>query len=783
MTQTVFWLLVLSLCVPASTQCNPEQVKAANGLADHLSTCRTYAAGGQLAGWCKYDSVCTKCCFSCAADADCGISPCLCPTCATGKYLAAINEFTKKECVDCIAGKYSSHEGATTADTCISCAAGTYSSAGQSTCISCAAGTYSSAGQSTCISCAAGTSSAATGAASNSTCVACAAGTSSAATGAASNSTCGACAAGTHSSAGQSACSACAAGKYVSSEMVVSSEIVTYENYEYRTLAGTWPSWTNTSCQGDWLKIPAGWMLAPSTAQEVTVAYPWGTCCMVLGSYGDSIKSSNSNSNCALNLNCGSRILYKSGGNDYKVAACPSQILIRRQSEDSAQSGATACQDCAAGTYSSHEGATTADTCISCAAGTYSSAGQSTCISCAAGTYSSAGQSTCFACAAGEYVAAGASVCTICAADTYATTNGAACDNCAAGKYARLTLVVASAPIALNALNAMAGADEWKLGDSGQSCDIACRSAGLECLAPNATQQPSLQDSRALFDYFGLADYELDSNTDQRVPMCNTGARVCVYGDVNSVCNTGLTHWRRLCACHSQPPTSQRASACQDCVAGKYLATEGNDAATDCLPCAKGKYSSAPGVSVCVDCTSGKYSATEGNTNESSCVQQPTTSSTTPQPGTSFTPPPAAGNTGSVSAGIVVVTPETLEVQMKVELPYTKDSFDADAQTRFLSAVASSVATPVGNLYIRSVVERTSSRRVLRKLLAVSVEVDFAIRVPDAAAQAAMIANEGLTAGRLNAELAKQVSPFLCTRHAWSACSEFHCAARAARAG
>jgi hypothetical protein len=33
--------------------------------------------------------------------------------------------------------------------------------------------------------------------------------------------------------------------------------------------------------------------------------------------------------------------------------------------------------------------------------------------------------------------------------------------------------------------------------------------------------------------------------------------------------------------------------------------------------------------------------------------------------------------------GIVVVTDETLEVQMKVELPYTKDSFDADAQGKF----------------------------------------------------------------------------------------------------
>jgi hypothetical protein len=112
--------------------------------------------------------------------------------------------------------------------------------------------------------------------------------------------------------------------------------------------------------------------------------------------------------------------------------------------------------------------------------------------------------------------------------------------------------------------------------------------------------------------------------------------------------------------------------------------------------------------------------------------------------------------------GIVIVTYETLEVQMKVELPYTKDSFDADAQGKFLSAVANSVKTPVDNLYIKSVVEKTSSRRVSRKLLAVSVEVDFAIRVQDAAAQAAMIANDGLTEAKLNIELPKQVFPRFC---------------------
>ena len=93
---------------------------------------------------------------------------------------------------------------------------------------------------------------------------------------------------------------------------------------------------------------------------------------------------------------------------------------------------------------------------------------------------------------------------------------------------------------------------------------------------------------------------------------------------------------------------------------------------------------------------------------------------------------------------------------MKVQLPYTKDSFDADVQNKFLSAVANSVRTSVGNVYILSVLEKTSSRRVLRQLLAAAVEVELGIRVEDTAAQTAMLANEGLTQARLNDELVKQ---------------------------
>jgi hypothetical protein len=162
-----------------------------------------------------------------------------------------------------------------------------------------------------------------------------------------------------------------------------------------------------------------------------------------------------------------------------------------------------------------------------------------------------------------------------------------------------------------------------------------------------------------------------------------------------------------------------------------------------CVPCAAGKFSGAPAAATCASCPTGTYSETEASV----CVDC------------------AAGKfSGSAGAGacleptdIVVVTEETLEVLMKVELPYTKALFDADAQNKFLWAVANSVQTHVDNLYIKSVVEKTSSRR---RLLAASVEVEFAIRVRDAAAQAAMIANAGLAAPRLNAELARQVARF-----------------------
>ena len=62
------------------------------------------------------------------------------------------------------------------------------------------------------------------------------------------------------------------------------------------------------------------------------------------------------------------------------------------------------------------------------------------------------------------------------------------------------------------------------------------------------------------------------------------------------------------------------ATSCIGCVAGKYLDTEGNDAETDCVLCARGTHSSALGVGVCLDCVSGKYVDTEGNDAEGDCI-------------------------------------------------------------------------------------------------------------------------------------------------------------------
>ena len=69
--------------------------------------------------------------------------------------------------------------------------------------------------------------------------------------------------------------------------MVASSVIVTYVNYEWRTLDGTSHTSTSIGCQSSYMALPAGgWVLAPDNADAVavTAAYPWGTHVLVFAS-------------------------------------------------------------------------------------------------------------------------------------------------------------------------------------------------------------------------------------------------------------------------------------------------------------------------------------------------------------------------------------------------------------------------------------------------------------------------------------------------------------------
>ena len=253
---------------------------------------------------------------------------------------------------------------------------------------------------------------------------------------------------------------------------------------------------------------------------------------------------------------------------------------------------------------------------------------------------------TCISCAAGTYSEAGASTCT----------------NCVAGKYnsVSLTPVVASGLLGLSSSISIPileewtkkGATEWKWGSDGESCMAVCSNSELYCISV-----PILaNDAIALFKYFGKSSTtSWDINPyfqNIAAPSCVDSWKSCYYKDSSWVLSCSAydsyPNHRRLCACGpSLGLVYTEVSNCTNCVAGKYSTTVGASQASTCMDCVAGKYSNATGVSTCMDCVAGTYSNATG---VSACFPQPST------PSTNTT---AAGNSGSVSTGIVVVTQET----------------------------------------------------------------------------------------------------------------------------
>jgi len=103
----------------------------------------------------------------------------------------------------------------------------------------------------------------------------------------------------------------------------------------------------------------------------------------------------------------------------------------------------------------------------------------------------------------------------------------------------------------------------------------------------------------------------------------------------------------------------------------------------------------------------------------------------------------------------IIGSNSTSVVTMVVQMSYALSEFDEAKQSKFKTAVANAVVTPVDNVVINSMIEVTT-RRVSRKLLATAVEIDFSVRVADKAAASALVSSGSLDKDKLDAELVNQ---------------------------
>jgi len=98
-------------------------------------------------------------------------------------------------------------------------------------------------------------------------------------------------------------------------------------------------------------------------------------------------------------------------------------------------------------------------------------------------------------------------------------------------------------------------------------------------------------------------------------------------------------------------------------------------------------------------------------------------------------------------------------VNMVVQIPGTVADFNDVQQGKFMAAVANAADTPVDNIVINAIKEVTTTRRTSRKLLATAVEIDFSVKVADAAAANVLVSSGKLGKDKLDAQLILQGLP------------------------
>ena len=361
-----------------------------------------------------------------------------CSLCSAGSFSSSIGANSSEVCVSCNAGSYSSAQGASSetackrcedgffsdpgAARCSMCVAGTYSfqvlgehtapicepckagffsaepaASSSAACVLCLAGGYSLTGASTCTLCAAGQYSSVSGATKQRACISCDSGKYSEVVGASSSETCSSCKAGTYAGSkyftytmvesstfswneAEAACTF-AGGHLASIDSLEENEELLnmlpegsdwWIGYYYNVTRGHW-AWSDGSANQSY----TGW--AENNPKMNTVQY----LCAELASYSTSFALSGG---WFYYETVGGQVLsssmfYSPAGSWYNNDC--SNNNLRVNGYICSFSGASSCQDCTVGTYSSSIGASSPVACVACKAGTFTNgSGSSVCTAC-----------------------------------------------------------------------------------------------------------------------------------------------------------------------------------------------------------------------------------------------------------------------------------------------------------------------------------------------------------------------------------------------------------------
>lgn len=580
-----------------------------------------------------------------------------CLACSAGSY--TVGSFPLS-CEECGAGRYSTVSGSASVSNCIQCGAGSYQSVGvASACAQCLAGTFSeSPGGSFCPgSCVPGRYGSVTGSSSQDDCLECPNGKYQDQSG---QSSCIACLAGTRYFSTTTPCSVCAPNTYSATNGSTTCEMC--------------PTGTDAKTEGS----TACALCAPGTYYP----YEYGSCTLCgIGTYSHN----NGSSEC---IPCESGTI----SGDFGASACVACAAGRYSN------GADNCVDCSAGYFSGHAGSSE---CTRCAAGSWTPDSASThCALCEPGTASPFESTPCTVCDQGKYTARNGTVdCTQCSPGYIAFDMGStACTACGAGKVGYPG----------DQVNCYAcGGGMYSAVDGQSQCDscspgrfsVAEFSTGCDLCTPGKFQsqpgQDACQDCNAA-EYTNTTGATVciacgpdlvTLNEDYpftRCVHCDPGFEPSHLHDACNACDPGRASPTGVscdvCSVGRYSNALQQ-SECAICQAGTFVGYEGSQQectacevgrystqeATTCEACSAGRFADVYGLGSCVDCQEGYVSAEAAdhcdpcgvgsapNRTQSACSQCP--AGTSSSSGVVCTPCPQGSFTGEAGLAECVSCP------------------------------------------------------------------------------------------------------------------------------